>query len=158
MQQSWCSIFMPFVSMATQSQLRGYLKAIFLGDAMAMEKSCSIRFLGDAFMMRRINDTAFLVFARQSTSVSVTCKMDTVLLDVSGMKTVNIKPGCTAFAGGFTFLSAIQPVSRVQHVVSIFPDSFLQHVNLSSSLINDTLGQYESVDLRALEKLSLIHI
>ena len=119
---------------------------------MAMENSCSIRFLSDAFMMRRINDTAFLVFARRSTSVSVTCKMDTVLLDVLGMKTVNIKPGCTAFAGGFTFLSAIQPVSRVQHVVSIFPDNFLQHVNLSSSLINDTLGQYESVDLRALEK------
>ena len=71
----------PFVSMATQSQLRGCLKAIFLGDAVAMENSCSIRFLSDAFMMRRINDTAFLVFARQSTSVSVTCKMDTVLLD-----------------------------------------------------------------------------
>jgi len=142
----------PFVSMATQSQPRGCLKAIFLGDANAMERACSIRFLSDSFMMRRINDTAFLVFARESTSVSVTCKMNTVLLDIYGMKTVNIRPGCTAFAGGFTFLSAIQPVSRVQHVVSVFPSNFLQHVNLSSSLINDTLDQYESVDLRALKK------
>ena len=98
-------------------------------------------------MMRRINDTAFLVFAWESTSVSVTCKMDTVLLDVSGMNTVHVKPGCTAFAGIFTFLSANQPVFRVQHVVSICPSNFLQKVNLSRALINDTLGHYEVVDL-----------
>ena len=33
-----------------------------------------------------------------------------------------------------------------------FPEHFLAHLNLSTALINDTLGQYESVDLRALEK------
>ena len=37
----------PFVSMASQSEPRGCLKAIFLGDAHAMEKSCLIRFLSD---------------------------------------------------------------------------------------------------------------
>ena len=102
--------------------------------------------------MKRINDTAFLVFSRDQSSVSVTCQLDTVLVDVKGMKTVNVKPGCTAFAGGYTFRSAIQPVTRVQHVVSVFPERFLSHLNLSTALINDTLGQYESLDLRALEQ------
>ena len=142
----------PFVSMASQSEPRDCLKAIFLGDARAMEKSCLIKFLSDAFVMKRINDTAFLVFSRDQSSLSVTCQLDTVLVDVKGMKTVNVKPGCTAFAGGYTFRSAIQPVTRVQHVVSVFPERFLAHLNLSTALINDTLGQYESVDLRALEQ------
>ena len=103
-------------------------------------------------MMKRINDTAFLVFSREQSLVSVTCQLDTVLVNVQGMKSMNVKPGCTAFAGGFTFRSAIQPVSRVQHVVSVFPKHFLVNVNLSATLINETLGQYESVDLRALKQ------
>ena len=134
------TIFVPFVSMASQSEPRDCLKAIFLGDAHAMEKSCLIKFLSDAFVMKRINDSAFLVFSREQSSVSVTCQLDTVLVNVEGMKTVNVKPGCTAFAGGYTFRSAIQPVTRVQHVVSVFPERFLAHLNLSTALINDTLG------------------
>ena len=116
-----------------------------------MEKSCLIKFLSGSFLSDSFN-TVFLVFSREQSSVSVTCRLDTVLVNVKGMKTVNVKPSCTAFAGGFTFRSAIQPVSRVQHVVSVFPDHFLASYNLSTALINDTLGQYESVDLRDLEK------
>ena len=74
----------PFVSMASQSEPRGCLEAIFLGDSRAMERSCLIKFLSDAFMMKRVNDTAFLVFSREQSSVSVTCRLDTVLVNVKG--------------------------------------------------------------------------
>ena len=144
----------PFVSLASQSQPKDCLKAIFLGDAKTMEMSCQIRFLQDQFIMRRVNDTAFLVYASSEVVISITCKLNTQLLKVNNMLIVDINPGCTAFANGFTFLSAIQPVSRIQHVVSVFPSEFLMNLNLTEDLVNSTLDGYESVDIRSLEKRS----
>ena len=70
------------------------------------------------------------------------------------MYIVDISPGCTAFANGFTFLSAIQPVSQAQHVVSVFPTEFLSSLNLTEVLDNSTMNGYESVDIRSLERRS----
>ena len=119
-----------------------------------MKMSCQIRFLQDTFLMRRVNDTAFLVFAASEVTISITCHLNTQLLKVTSMNIVDISPGCTAFANGFTFLSAIQPVSQTQHVVSIFPTEFLASLNLTAVLSNNTISGYESVDIRSLERRS----
>ena len=129
----------PFVSLASQSGPKDCLKAIFLGDAKTMEMSCQIRFLQDKFVMRRVNDTAFLVYATSEVVISITCHSDTQLLKVNNMFIVDVAPGCTAFANGFTFLSAIQPVSQTQHVVSVFPSEFLTNLNLTEVLANNTV-------------------
>ena len=118
------------------------------------EDVLSIRFLQDKFLMRRVNDTAFLVFATSEVTISITCHLDTRLLKVSSMYIVDISPGCTAFANRYTFLSAIQPVSQAQHVVSIFPTEFLSSLNLTEVFDNDTMSGYESVDIRSLERRS----
>ena len=119
-----------------------------------MEMSCQIRFLQDKFLMRRVNDTAFLVFATSEVVISITCHLDTQLLKVNNMFIVDIAPGCMAFANGYTFLSAIQPVSQTQHVVSVFSTEFLTHLNLSEVLVKSTIDKYESVDIRSLERRS----
>ena len=104
--------------------------------------------------MRRVNDTAFLVYATSEVVISITCHSDTQLLKVNNMFIVDIAPGCTAFANGFTFLSAIQPVSQTQHVVSVFPAEFLTNLNLTEVLANNTVDGYESVDIHSLERRS----
>ena len=70
----------PFVSLASQSRPRDCLKTIFLGDAMPMENSCQIEFLQDTFLMRRVNDTALLVFSKEETVILVTYNLDIELL------------------------------------------------------------------------------
>ena len=85
----------PFVSLASQSGPKDCLKAIFLGDSKSMKMSCQIRFLQDKFLMRRVNDAAFLVFATSEVTISITCHLDTRLLKASNMNIVNISPGCT---------------------------------------------------------------
>ena len=111
-----------------------------------MENSCQIRFLRDKFLMRRVNDTAFLVFSKEETLILVTCNLNTELLKVNGMMTVDIKPGCTAFINWIYFW--------VQHVVSVFPEEVLRNLDLTPKLVNSTLDKYESVDIRSLQKHS----
>ena len=89
---------LPFCLISQSKPSKGLSDGNFLGDANAMENSGQILFLQDPFLMKRVNDTAFLVFSKEDAIISVTCKLDTELLKMNRMMTVDINLGCTAFA------------------------------------------------------------
>ena len=111
----------------------GCLKSIFMGEAKAMEQACQVQFLRSEFMVTRVNDTAFQMYSKGLRSVSVTCGGVTERACLTGMKIVDINPGCTAFVEGRTFLSALKPSASVDSIVTAFPEEFLKTWNFSAA-------------------------
>jgi len=105
--------------------------------------------------MHRINDTAFLLYSPEEVAVSVTCRSQTEILKLSGLKSVNLLGGCRATVAGYTFLAALHPVFEVEHLVTVFPSDFFPEglmVPEFVQTINDSLQSFDAIDLRTLKK------